>query len=169
MLERLLALVGQLGEINSVTLGIGIIALVLLWGGERFIPGRPVALAVVALSIIAVSLFGLTQFNVNVTGIIPSGLPVPAMPRERLSDQEGMAALGLGCMLLAYIEGVAAARAFAAKHRETIDTRRELLGLGIANIAVAVFGGFPVAGGLSQTAVNEGAGRSPGCRLYSRH
>ena len=158
VLERLLALVGQLGEINSVTLGIGIIALVLLWGGERFIPGRPVALAVVALSIIAVSLFGLTQFNVNVTGIIPSGLPVPAMPRERLSDQEGMAALGLGCMLLAYIEGVAAARAFAAKHRETIDTRRELLGLGIANIAVAVFGGFPVAGGLSQTAVNEGAG-----------
>jgi sulfate permease, SulP family len=157
-LERLLALIGQFGEINSVTLATGGIALILLWLGERFVPGRPVALAVVALSIIAVSLFELTRFNVKVTGIIPSGLPMPTMPRGRLRDEEGMAALGLGCMLLAYIEGVAAARAFATKHRETLDARRELLGLGIANIAVAIFGGFPVAGGLSQTAVNEGAG-----------
>jgi MFS superfamily sulfate permease-like transporter len=61
-------------------------------------------------------------------------------------------------MLLAYIEGVAAARAFAAKHRQTIDPRRELLGLAAANIATAAVGGYPVAGGLSQTAVNEGAG-----------
>ena len=61
-------------------------------------------------------------------------------------------------MLLAYIEGVAAARAFATKHRQTIDPRRELLGLAAANIATAVVGGYPVAGGLSQTAVNEGAG-----------
>lgn len=156
--ERVVALVSQLGEINSVTLAIGIIALILLWSGERFAPGRPVALAVVALSIIAVTLFGLTRFNVTVTGVIPSGLPIPAMPKQRLSDVDGMAALGVGCMLLAYIEGVAAARAFATKHRETIDTRRELLGLGVANITVGVFGGFPVAGGLSQTAVNEGAG-----------
>ena len=63
-----------------------------------------------------------------------------------------------GCMLLAYIEGVAAARAFATKHHETIDTRRELLGLAAANFATAAVGGYPVAGGLSQTAVNEGAG-----------
>ena len=61
-------------------------------------------------------------------------------------------------MLLAYIEGVAAARAFATKHHQTIDPRRELLGLATANLATAAFGGYPVAGGLSQTAVNEGAG-----------
>ena len=156
--ERLLVLAGQLGDLNPATLSIGIVALLLLWIGERFLPGRPIALAVVALSIVAVTLFGLTRFNVTVTGIIPSGLPVPSIPAGRLRDQEGMATLGLGCMLLAYIEGVAAARAFATKHRQTIDPRRELLGLGIANFAVAAFGGYPVAGGLSQTAVNEGAG-----------
>jgi sulfate permease, SulP family len=61
-------------------------------------------------------------------------------------------------MLLAYIEGVAAARAFATKHQQTIDPRRELLGLAAANIATAAVGAYPVAGGLSQTAVNEGAG-----------
>ena len=50
------------------------------------------------------------------------------------------------------------ARTFATKHHQTIDLRRELLGLAAANIATAAVGGYPVAGGLSQTAVNEGAG-----------
>ena len=141
-----------------MTLAIGLTALALLWCGERWLPGRPIALGVVALSIVAVSLFALTRFNVVVTGVIPPGLPSPVLPAVRLRDQEGIVALATGCMLLAYIEGVAAARAFATKHRETIDTRRELLGLAAANFATAVVGGYPVAGGLSQTAVNEGAG-----------
>jgi high affinity sulfate transporter 1 len=156
--ERLLFLAGQLGATNLMALTIGVTALALLWCGERWLPGRPVALGVVALSIIAVALFELTRFKITVTGAIPAGLPWPAMPTVRLRDQDGIVALATGCMLLAYIEGVAAARAFATKHHETIDTRRELLGLAAANIATAAVGGFPVAGGLSQTAVNEGAG-----------
>jgi sulfate permease, SulP family len=145
--ERLVILAGQLGGTNLVTLAIGIAALGLLWCGERWLPGRPVALCVVALSIVTVSLFELTRFKVTVTGVIPPGLPLPAIPSAPLRAQDGIVALATGCMLLAYIEGVAAARAFAAKHHETIDTRRELLGLAAANIASATVGGYPVAGG----------------------
>jgi MFS superfamily sulfate permease-like transporter len=143
---------------NLTTLTIGLAALALLWCGERWLPGRPVALAVVVLSIVVVTLFELTRFKIAVTGMIPSGLPMPTIPTGRLRDQDGIVALAVGCMLLAYIEGVAAARAFATKHGQTIDPRRELLGLATANFAVAAVGGYPVAGGLSQTAVNEGAG-----------
>jgi high affinity sulfate transporter 1 len=156
--ERLYILAGQLDATNLLTLAIGLGALALLGCGERWLPGRPVALGVVALSIILVSLFELTRFKVMVTGVIPPGLPLPAMPTIRLRDQQGIVPLATGCMLLAYIEGVAAARAFATKHQQTIDPRRELLGLAAANIATAAVGGYPVAGGLSQTAVNEGAG-----------
>lgn len=156
--DRLVILAGQIGGTNLATLAIGVAALVILWCGERWLPGRPVALGVVVLSIIAVSLFELTRFKVTVTGVIPPGLPSLALPTMRLRDQDGIVALATGCMLLAYIEGVAAARAFATKHRETIDPRRELLGLAAANFATAAVGGYPVAGGLSQTAVNEGAG-----------
>ena len=156
--ERLFILAGQIGDTNLITLGIGFAALALLWSGDRWLPGRPVALAVVALSIVVVSMFGLTRFNVTVTGLIPPGLPVPHLPTVQVRDQEGIVALAMGCMLLAYIEGVAAARAFAAKHHQAIDPRRELLGLAAANLATAAVGGYPVAGGLSQTAVNEGAG-----------
>jgi sulfate permease, SulP family len=156
--ERIFVLAGQLSATNLVTLSIGMAALALLWCGERWLPGRPVALGVVALSILTVALFELTRFNIAVTGVIPPGLPLPAMPSAPLREQDGIVALATGCMLLAYVEGVAAARAFATKHHETIDTRRELLGLAAANIATAAVGGYPVAGGLSQTAVNEGAG-----------
>lgn len=156
--ERLIVLVGQIDATNLMTLGIGVIALILLLSGDRWLPGRPVALLVVALSIVSATLLGLTRFQVAVTGLIPAGLPLPQLPTERLRDQEGITALAMGCMLLAYIEGVAAARAFATKHHQTIDPRRELLGLAAANLATAAFGGYPVAGGLSQTAVNEGAG-----------
>ena len=156
--ERLLTLGSQLTATNLTTLTIGIVALALLWCGERWLPGRPVALVVVVLSIILVTFLELTRFKIAVTGVIPSGLPIPAIPTGRLRDQEGIVALAMGCMLLGYIEGVAAARAFATKHGQAIDPRRELLGLAAANLATAAVGGYPVAGGLSQSAVNEGAG-----------
>ena len=70
--------------------------------------------------------------------------------------------LAAGCVLLAYIEGVSAARSFAAKHGYALDVRQEFLGLGAANLAAAFGHGYPVAGGLSQSAVNDSAGaRTP--------
>jgi MFS superfamily sulfate permease-like transporter len=70
--------------------------------------------------------------------------------------------IAAGCVLLAYIEGVSAARSFAAKHGYSLDVRQEFLGLGAANLAVAFGHGYPVAGGLSQSAVNDAAGaRTP--------
>ena len=50
------------------------------------------------------------------------------------------------------------ARAFAAKHGYALDPRQELLGIGAANFAAAMGQGYPVAGGLSQSAVNDKAG-----------
>jgi MFS superfamily sulfate permease-like transporter len=60
--------------------------------------------------------------------------------------------------LLAYVESVSAARALAAQNRYEIDARQELLGLGAANLAAAFFQAYPVAGGLSQSSVNDKAG-----------
>jgi MFS superfamily sulfate permease-like transporter len=156
--ERLLILAGQLGDTNLYTITLGLVALGLLALGERWFPGRPVALVIVALAIAVVTLLDLPKYGVAVTGLIPPGLPLPALPEVRFHDQEGIVPLATGCMLLAYIEGVAAARAFASKHGQAIDPRRELLGLAAANIATGLVGGYPVAGGLSQTAINEKAG-----------
>jgi sulfate permease, SulP family len=160
--ERAVLLVGQLGQIHYLVLAIGIVAIILLVFGERLLPGKPIALGVVALSIITATLFGLPALGVAITGYIPAGLPSLAGPALRLSDVEGIVPLAAGCLLLAYIEGVSAARTFATKHGYSLDPRQELLGVGAANLAAALGHGYPVAGGLSQSSVNDKAGaRTP--------
>ena len=160
--DRVLLLVGQLSNTHYLVLAVGAIALLILALGERFLPGKPVALGVVALAIVAASALGLPGLGVATTGDIPSGLPTLGGPALRLVDELGIIPLAAGCLLLAYIESVSAARTFAAKHGYAIDPRQELLGIGAANLATALGHGYPVAGGLSQSAVNDKAGaRTP--------
>jgi len=156
--ERVFLFAGQLSQIHYLVLVVGVIAIGLLVFGERLLPGKPVALGVVALSIAAATLLGLPALGVPTTGEIPAGLPSLAGPTLRLRDVEGIIPLAVGCLLLAYIEGVSAARAFAAKHGYALDPRQEFLGIGAANLAAAMGHGYPVAGGLSQSAVNDKAG-----------
>jgi len=161
-LERAVLLAGQLGDIHYLALAVGLAAVMLLALGERLLPGKPVALGVVALSILVVSALGLPALGLATTGEIPAGLPALHGPALRLRDVEGIVPLSAGCLLLAYIESISAARTFAASHGYALDARQELLGIGAANLATALGQGYPVAGGLSQSAVNDKAGaRTP--------
>ncbi len=156
--DRAFLLAGQLGQTQYVVLVVGVVAILLIAMGERLLPGKPVALGVVVLAIIAATVMGLPALGVPITGEIPAGLPSLAGPALRIRDVEGIIPLAAGCLLLAYIEGVSAARTFAAKHGYPLDPRQELLGVGAANLAAALGHGYPVAGGLSQSAVNDKAG-----------
>jgi SulP family sulfate permease len=166
--ERLFLVGTQLGHLSPATTAVGLAALCLLVAGDRLLPGRPVALMVVVLSILAVSLTSLGRAGLAVVGEVPAGLPALGLPAARPREVDGVIPLALACLLLAYIEGVSAARTFAVKHGYRLDVRQELLGLGVANLLVAFGGGYPVAGGLSQSAVNEKAGaRTPLALLFA--
>ena len=160
--ERVWTLGTQLPDTNVAVLVFGLAAIALLVLGERLFPGRPVALLVVIASIVALSVTPLAQAGFKTVGALPAGLPDLAMPSLRLRDVDGVVPLALACFLLAYIEGVSAARSLAQKHGTAIDPRQELLALGAANAAAAFGQGYPVAGGLSQSTVNDKAGaRTP--------
>ncbi len=160
--DRAIRISGQLGDIHLLALAIGVVAILLLLLGERLLPGRPVGLTVVALSILIATLFGLPSMGVAVTGKVPEGLPAFQLPGFGMLEFQELFPIAAGCLLLAYIEGVSAARGFAARHGYSLDVRQEFLGLGAANLAVAFGSGYPVAGGLSQSAVNDTAGaRTP--------
>ena len=156
--DRAVKLAGQLGDMHLIVVAIGLAAIVLLLLGARFLPGRPTGLAVVILSIVIATVFGLPALGVAVTGEIPKGLPSLVMPTFGLLEADELFPLAAGILLLAYVEGVSAARSFAAKHGYFLDVRQEFLGLGAANLAVSLGQGYPVAGGLSQSAVNDQAG-----------
>ena len=160
--ERLWILGTQLGGTNLAVLGFGLVAIALLVAGEKLLPGRPIALFVVAASIVALSMTPLATLGFKVVGVLPAGLPDLTLPSLRPRDVDGILPLALACFLLAYIEGVSAARALAQRHDYEIDARQELLALGAANFAAAFGQGYPVAGGLSQSTVNDKAGaRTP--------
>jgi high affinity sulfate transporter 1 len=161
--ERIWLLSQQLGATNLVTLTIGLIALALLLAGDRLLKGWPVALVVVLLSLAAVGWGGLEAYGVRIVGNIPAGLPQfrwsgADLTTLALPEARQLVRLAGACFLLSYIESVSAARTFALKHRYDVDSRQELLGLGAASLLAGLFQGYPVAGGLSQSAVNERGG-----------
>lgn len=163
LFERIWLLIQQVDSTHLLTLAVGLTAIGLLLAGERLLPGRPVPLVIVALSLLAVWLFRLDMFGVKIVGEIPAGLPGlqwAAFQTSSISLSEGrqLVRLACACFLLSYIESVSAARTFAIQYKYDVDSRQELLGLGAASLFAGLFQGYPIAGGLSQTAVNERAG-----------
>ena len=160
--ERVWKLGSQIPDTNPAVLAFGLTAIVLLVAGEKLLPSRPIALLVVIASIVVLTMTPLAHFGFKTVGLLPSGLPHPQLPSLRARDVDGVIPLAFACFLLAYIEGVSAARALARKNGYEIDARQELFALGAANLAAALGQGYPVAGGLSQSTVNDKAGaRTP--------
>lgn len=157
-LERIFILFHQIPDMNTTVFIFGIIAISILIIGEKIAPQFPVAILIVILSIILISVTSLKYAEFNTVGIIPTGLPEFHLSSLRIRDVEGVLPLAMACFLLSYIESVSAGRTLAQKNGYVIDPRQELLALGVANAAVSLGHGYPVAGGLSQSAVNDAAG-----------
>lgn len=148
-------LITHLPDTDGLTLLVGVSSLAVILALRRFAPGVPGSLVAVALGIAAVKVFDL---DVPVVGSLDSGLPSLAVPDIGLGDAGRLAAGGIGVMLIAFAEGLAAAKHYAAGSHTRIDPDRELVALGGANLAAAMSGGMVVAGSLSKTAVNVSAG-----------
>lgn len=157
-LERIVVLFHQIPDMNTTVFIFGIIAILILVIGEKIAPQFPVAILIVISSIILISTTSLQYAEFNTVGIIPTGLPEFHLPSLRIRDVEGVLPLAMACFLLSYIESVSAGRTLAQKNGYVIDPRQELLALGVANAAVSLGHGYPIAGGLSQSAVNDAAG-----------
>ena len=156
--ESAVTLGSQLPDTNFAVLAFGLAALAVLLLGEKFLPGRPIALFVVVISIVVLSVTPLGELGFKIVGALPQGLPDFKLPDLRVRDVDGVIPLAFACLLLAYVESVSAARALAQANGYEIDARQELLGLGAANLAAGFFQAYPVAGGLSQSSVNDKAG-----------
>ena len=148
----------HLGDVQGLTLLVGVLSLVVIIGLRRVATGIPGYLVAVLLGIAAVKLFDLDQHGVEIVGSIKSGLPTLGVPDIHASDVGALAAGGVGLMLVGFAEGLAAAKTYAARAHQQIDANRELLGLGTANLASGLSSGMVVAGSLSKTAVNASAG-----------
>jgi SulP family sulfate permease len=156
--SRIVAVFRHLGDTNLPTLGVGLSALALLILGERLLPRRPIALFVVVLSIVVMSYSALAGQGVRTVGVIPQGFPHVGWPVVHWREVDDLLGVALACFLLSYVESISVARTFSLRHGYSISAGQELLALGAANFAAGIGQGYPLAGGMSQSAVNEKGG-----------
>lgn len=98
------------------------------------------------------------QQQVAVVGQVPSGFPELNMAFVHIEKWRLLVPYSGFIALIAYVESVAIAKVTANLRGEKISPNQELVALGAANLAAAVSGGMPVAGGFSRTMVNFAAG-----------
>jgi len=160
--ERVSHIVVSLPESHVPSLLFGLAAIVLFMVFERLLPGRPTTLIVVVAAIAVMTVFGLSEVGIKIVGDLPSGLPEISLPNIHAADISALIPVALACFVLAYGETISVARSFAQKYGYEINPEQELTALGAANIATGMAHGFAVAGGMSQTAVNDmGGATSP--------
>ena len=175
VLSTLEGLIKHLPETNVVTAGIGITALVFLFFARSHlalllkrigVPAKvaemvsklaPMTAMILSTAVVA-SLDLAETAQVSIVGNVPAGLPVLAMS---LPSWDALHALWVPAMLISlvgFVESVSVAQSLAMKRAQRIQPDRELLGIGAANIASALSGGFPVTGGFARSVVNFSAG-----------
>ena len=129
------------------------------WGGRSI--GLLTRSAPVLMMIIVIPL-SMTQelaaLGVATVGSIPSGLPVFSSPLVNWPLVKELAMPAFFIALIGFVESVSVGKTLGAKKRQRINANQELVGLGAANTAAAISGGFPVTGGFSRSAVNFEAG-----------
>lgn len=178
VLQLIPSLAQQLPFINVPTLLIGGLCLVFLQLARTRLKGLLLALGLssgwadsltktgpvltIIVSVLIVTWGDLASSGVHVVGAIPEGLPALRLPTMDWQLAMQLLPAALLISLVGFVESVSVAQTLAAKRRERIDPDQELVGLGAANIAAAVSGGFPVTGGFSRSIVNFDAGaRTP--------
>ncbi len=150
--------IDQLGDIHWPSAVVGLVALGLVLVLRHRAPRVPGALVVVVLGILADRVLGLSQHGVAVVGTIESGLPVPGLPDAGPTEYFQLSGHAVGILLIAFVEGLAAAKAYATRPGTRLEPDRELTALGAANLGSGLFGGMVVNGSLSKTAINAAGG-----------
>ncbi len=182
--EMLGKLTAQLGQINLITLVIGVSATAFLfWVRKGLKPlllnaglkprladiatkAGPVA-AVVATTLVTWA-FNLSDHGVQIVGSVPQALPPLTMPDLSIDLLTALFVPALLISIIGFVESISVAQTLAAKKRQRIDPDKELIGLGAANIGAAFTGGYPVTGGFARSVVNFDAGaETPAAGAYT--
>lgn len=152
-------LLGRMGEIHGPTVLVGLGVLLFLIVVPARFPRAPAPLLAMLLAVAAMGLGHLEQRGVAVIGAIPAGLPSLAPPAIVSAEAvKRLAAAAVGIALVGYSDNVLTARAFAARSGSRINANRELLALGVVNLANGVLQGFPVSSSASRTALGASLG-----------
>jgi high affinity sulfate transporter 1 len=148
---------------NWVTVGFALGTLALIFGFKRFAPRVPGAIIAVVLSIIvSAAISASSAYGVVVVGSVQGGFPPLGLPQGiSMSNFGAMLGIAFSCFVLIIAQSAATSRSFAAKHGQSVDVNRDIVGLSGANAAAGLSGTFVVNGSPTKTQIlDESKGRT---------
>ncbi|MET0828393.1 MAG: SulP family inorganic anion transporter, partial [Microbacterium sp.] len=145
------------GEVQPLAVAFGVGSLVVIFVLRWLHSPVPGVLVVVVLATALTAIFGLSG-SLPVVGALPQGLPAPALGGLEWADVWALALPAAGIALVAFTDSAVLSRSLAARRGESVSGSQEMSGIGIANIAGGLLGGFPVSASSSRTPVAEQAG-----------
>lgn len=152
----------NLPNINWVTFTIGASSIAVILVLKKYFRKVPGPLIVVIVSIAFVQLLQLQTYDLSIVGEVPKGLPTFSVPIFTIDALVSLFPIAVTIAFIGFMESIAMAKALAAKEKYNIEPNKELIGLGLANVAGSFFSAYPVTGGFSRSAVNYEAGaRTP--------
>ena len=129
-----------------------------LGASRAVIAARLAPLLVLVLAIAAAFATDAPGHGVALVGALPKLAPSFALPLLDAALWWALLPSALLIALVGYVSSLVVAESLARRQGARVDPRRELAGLGAANIAAALSGGMPVAGSFSRSVINLDAG-----------
>lgn len=145
-----------LHEARPASLALAVLTLAIVLGLPRVLPRLPAPLiAVIVPTVLCVAL----GLDVQTIGALPRSLPEPRLPALPGSGWGPLLSTALAVYALASLETLLSSGAVDKLSRgPRHDPDQELVGQGLGNLAVSLFGGIPVTGVIARSALNVQAG-----------
>ena len=142
---------------QTASLLVGLAALALLLLLRRW-PRIPATLVVLVLGVACIPWLGAPGASIALVGKIELADVHLRLPQLQISEWARVAELSVALLLILFAESYGAVRSCALRHGDSINVNRELLALGVSNMAAGLFQGVPVGAGYSATYTNESLG-----------
>jgi sulfate permease, SulP family len=121
----------------------------------------PCMLIAIIAAIAASWYLNLSSYGIVTIGELPVGLPVLSLPNISLSDLPSIISIAVACFMVILAQSIVTSRAYSIKFADTFDEDKDLIGLGLANIAAGITGTFVVNGSPTKTEeVRRSGGRT---------
>jgi SulP family sulfate permease len=152
-----------IGQTSRATLALGLGTLLLIVALRKFAPRLPAYLIAILAGAVAARWLHLPVETVGDRfPDMPTGLPAPQLPQFSLAMAREVLPSAFTIAFLAGIEALLSAVVADGMTGYRHRSGQELVGMGVANIASAAFGGLPATGAIARTATNVRAGgRTP--------
>jgi sulfate permease, SulP family len=153
---------------NLPTVGLATIATLAIWYWPKKL-GRflPASIVVVILATVISTVFGFHDHYGIATlgsqfGEMPRSLPGPHWPSLSFEDWRALVPTAMTIAVLGAIESLLSAVVSDGMIDDRHDSNQELMGQGVANVVMGIFGGMPCTGVIARTATNvRSGGKTP--------